>query len=363
MRIFFALLGTVLCLSLEHSAAQVQGVPNEYKQAIEKSLSWLVKQQNNDGSWSNLQMQADVTSTGAAGLALLMEGSTLTKGKYSKNVSQAVGWMVRNCREGADDGRFGSNAREDPAGAMSGQSYAVLFLACALTREQKSEVKGFEARLARARQQEMAGVLKRAVRFIVKAQTKSGGWGLAPSQDYGNAGSTIEQVLALRAAELAGIEVPKETMQKAYAYLKKVTTPRGGITFSSEREGGERPGLTIAAFAASYGSDQVGADLLKKWLKFSQYSIGPQSATQDVFHLAIAVHGLGDAGYAKLFGTTEPGLVWSKARRMLLNRFRSEGGAIYRRWNPNPTFGTAISLIALQLDNDYLPVFRTKKNW
>ena len=82
---------------------------------------------------------------------------------------------------------------------------------------------------------------------------------------------------------------------------------------------------------------------------------------RDMPEEAFAVHGLGDAGYARLLGTT--GLTWSKARGMLLNRFCSEGGAVYQEWNPSPAFGTAINLIALQLDNNYLPVFRTRKNW
>jgi hypothetical protein len=366
MRTFIALVGMLACLISEHDTTQAQAIPDEYKPGIEKSLTWLAKQQKKDGSWSNPENQCDVICTGVAGLAFLMEGSTAVKGKYAESIKQAVTWMVQNCQEGTEDGRFGTDARQARFADMTGQSYAVLFLASALTREEKSEIKGFEARLARARQQEMKGVLKRAVQFIVKAQAKSGGWGLTSSQSgQDNAGSTLEQILALRAVEQAGIDVPKEAMQKAYAYLEKITTPRGGIPFSARAgsNGAERPGLTIAAFASTYGSDQIGADLLRKWLKFSQSTIGPQSDIQDLFHLAVAVHGLGDAGYARLFGTKQSALVWSKARRILLGRFRSEGGAIYRQWNPSPAFGTAINLIALQLDNDYLPVFRMRKNW
>jgi hypothetical protein len=171
--------------------------------------------------------------------------------------------------------------------------------------------------------------------------------------------------MALRAAEQAGIDVPKATMRKAHAYLEKITTARGGIAFSSARagSGAERPGLTIAAFASTYGSDAMGTDLLRKWLKYSQYTISPRSKTKDLFYLAIAVHGLGDGGCARLLGTKEPGLVWSKVRKMLFSRFSTEGGAVYREWNRSPIFGTAISLIVLQLDNDYLPIFRTRKNW
>jgi prenyltransferase beta subunit len=367
MRTLFAFLGSLAWLSLDHAICQAQRIPDEYKPVIEKSLVWLAKQQNQDGSWSNLQKQSDVTCTALAGLALLMEGSTAVKGKCAENIREAVTWMVQNCQEGKDDGLFGANARRASFGDLSGQSYAVLFLACALARDDRTEAKSSDERVARARRHELERVLKRAAAFIVKAQAKNGGWGLTSSQaGQDNAGSTLEQILALRAAQQAGIDVPKGTLQKAYAYLEKMTTPRGGIPFSSVQagsSGAERPGLTIAAVAATYGSDEIGADVLKKWLRFSQSTISPRSQTQDLFHLAIAVHGLGDAGYAKLFSNEQPMLVWSRVRGIVLNRFRSEGGAIYREWNPSPVFGTAISLIVLQLDNDYLPIFRTKKDW
>jgi hypothetical protein len=138
------------------------------------------------------------------------------------------------------------------------------------------------------------------------------------------------------------------------------------MPFSSLRagsEGHERHGLTIAAFASTYGSDQVSAELPKKWLSYSQNAIVFQGPTQDLFHLAVAVHGLGEEGYAKLIGKKEPLMVWSKDRGNLLRRFRTEGGATHRDWSPNPVFGTAMSLIALQLDNEHLPIFRMKRNW
>jgi prenyltransferase beta subunit len=366
MRTFYFLIGTLAFLSPDHASAQAPGNPRGSKPAIEKTLDWLAKQQNKDGSWSNLQRQSDVTCTAVAGLAFLMEGSTAGNGKYAENIRQAVAWMRQNCQEGTDDGLFRPSAQEARFGYMAGQSYAVLFLAGALSREEKSEAKSLEARLARIRQKEMAEPLKRAVQFIVKAQATSGGWGVITAranQDYDDAGSTLQQILALRAARYAGIEVPKETMDKAYAYLAKITTPRGGMPFSSVRAGGERPGLTIAAFASTYGSDDVDANLLGKWLSYSQVNIGALGQTQDYFHFAVAVHGLGDSGYAKLFGKKGSELVWSKSRSQLLGRFSPQGGVVFREWNLSPVFGTAISLIALQLDNDYLPVYRMKKNW
>lgn len=367
MRWFFVVLGLLGALSSQH-AARADDVPAELKPAIEKSLDWLVKQQNQDGSSSDTARQSDVACTATAGLALLMEGSTAAKGKYAENIKRTIEWLTRNCQEGKDDGLFGLNAQQNRLGYMAGQSYAVLFLASAYAREDKSDAKGLEARLNRVRQRDMEALLKRAVQFVVMAQAANGGWSLISCRDGQNqddAESTLQQILALRAAQQAGIEVPKETMQKAYDYLEKMTTPRGGVAFSLSqgKAGGERPRLTIAAFASTYGAEQVSVELLKKWFGYTRYTITQVSETPDLFYLAVAVHGLGDEGYVKLFGKQKPLRMWSKERGTLLSRFRSEGGTVFREWNSSPVFGTAICLIALQLDHDHLPIFRTKRNW
>lgn len=363
MRSCFLGIGSIVVLTLTPLASRAQGVPAEYRQAIANGLDWLVKQQNKDGSWPSVERQGDVTCTAAAGLALLMEGSTAAKGKYSANIKQAVEWLMKECQQ---DGLIGLNVREDRLGYMTAQGWAVLFLGSVLAREERSDGKGLEGRLAKVRQQEMATVLKRAVDFIVKAQAKNGGWGVT-SLSLDDAESTLAQILALRAAQHASIDVSRESMQKAYAYLETMTTPRGGMPFSSlnaGKSGSERPGLTIAAFACTYGSKEVSADLLKKWLGYCQFTLTTQtSQSKELFHLAIAVHGLGDDGHAKLLGKEPPVRTWSKYRDVLLSRFRTPPGTAHRGWNASPTFGTAISLIVLQLDNDYLPVFQMKRKW
>lgn len=372
MRPLSAIFAVLIGVGLGQHPSRAQKTSASNKSAIDKGLAWLVKRQNKDGSWSNYEKQPDVACTGAAGLALLMEGSTAVKGKYAENIKQAVGWLEQNCQKDKDDGLFGSAARQNRLGYMSGQSYAVLFLASALAREEKSDARDLEGRLAKVRQRAMEEVLQRGVQFIVKAQATSGGWATTSrgdSQDQDDAASTAEQIFALRAAQQAGIAVPKDTMHKAGAYLEKMTTPRGGIPFSfrdAGASGRERPGLTIAAVAATYGAEEIKADLLKKWLDYCQFTITLRDENYDFFHLAVAVHGLGDEGHAKLLGKKEPTRVWSKDRDMLLSRFTAivqSDGMVRSRWNPNPVFVNAINLIALQLDNEYVPVFRKKEKW
>lgn len=186
-------------------------VPAKYKPAIEKGLAWLAQQQNKDGSWSGRDQSADVAGTAMAGLAMLMEGSTATRGKYAERIRKAVEWICENCQTGVDDGLIGARNRLDRTNYMIGQAYAVLFLASARARAEKIDGKSLEARLAKARQRELDDVLKRAVQFIAKAQSTTGGWfyiSAKEAQDQEEASSTMPQVLALRAARQAGSELP-----------------------------------------------------------------------------------------------------------------------------------------------------------
>jgi hypothetical protein len=371
MRFIPILLAALGVLSVAHRPSDAAEIPAMYKPAIQNGLAWLVKQQNTDGSWSARDKASDVTCTALAGLALLMEGSTAVNGMHAGNVSKAVDWIVSNCQAGADDGLIGARDRLDRTSYMFGQSYALLFLASAYAREEKTDAKDLSARLARVRQRGMEEVLTRAVQFSARAQSNTGGWYFISCQDGHDddeASATLAQILALRAAQQAGIKLPKESLTKAFAYLEKITTPGGGIPLSSRsagRAGAERPGYTIAAFASTFGSNQVNPVLAKKWLGYSQFTLTPRSETYARFHLALAMHGLGDDGYTKHFEAKNPSMVWSKSRKVLFDELigsqSRDGSWVLRDWNLNPAFGTAISLITLQLDNEHVPIFRAKK--
>jgi len=361
----------LVALCVPSQRAHSGEIAAKYKPAIQKGLDWLVKQQDKDGSWPARDKERDVSCTAIAGLALLMEGSTAVKGKYADNIKKAVDGIIRNCQTGADEGLIGRRDLLDRSGYMIGQSHALLFLASAYAREEKPNAKDFKGRLARARLNEMEDVLKRAVQFAANTQASTGGWCLLSakeSQDVDDAAATLAQIHALRAAEQAGIDLSKDALSKAFVYLEKMTTPQGGIPFNfrnAGKSGSERPGLTIAAFASTFGSNQLKSELAKKWLRFAESTVTIQSDSNARFHYAVAMHALGDEGYDKLFGKKNPAMLWSESRKVLFDQLLGsqsrDGNWQLHDWNPNPVFGTAISLIALQLDNEQVPIFQKIK--
>src|SRR2546421_7961311 len=88
--------------------ARADEIPEKYRPTVEKGLQYLVKQQFKDGHWGANGDQYPVSMTGLAGIAMLMEGSTVREGKYATNVRRAADWLMeRSMKRNNRDGLIG----------------------------------------------------------------------------------------------------------------------------------------------------------------------------------------------------------------------------------------------------------------
>ena len=93
-------LGLVASLAAVNQLRAEELAP-QYRGAIQKGLEWVAKQQHRDGHWEANGGQYPSAMTALAGMALLMEGSTLREGKYCNNIRRAVDWLTeRSQRNG-----------------------------------------------------------------------------------------------------------------------------------------------------------------------------------------------------------------------------------------------------------------------
>jgi len=336
-------------------------VPVDVRDSIEKGLKWLASQQNkNDGSFTANGNQYPTTMTALAGMAFLMEGSTLRDGKYSENIRKAVDWFM--ARDQAN-GMLGNPANPTESSRyMYGQGFGTLFLASVYGEEEDMD-----------RRKKLEKILTKAVEFIGKAQTNRGGWGYVTAQDGGNfdEGSvTITQLQALRAAKNAGIVVPKSIIDKAVKYLKDCTTPRGGIIYSLAHgapvAGTERPPLTAAAVACSFSAGDYDSEYAKKWLLYCKESIpiGKGRLNHDEYqsyYFSQALWVLGDDRYAKLFPNSKADdrLTWSKYRSAMFDHIKSSQNrdGSWTAGYIGPIYTTAVNLTILQLEKGVLPIY------
>jgi hypothetical protein len=328
---------------------------------IEKGLEWLKRAQAPDGHWAAQGDQYPTAMTGLAGMALLMEGSTLREGKYSDNIQKAVNWFIARAQP---NGMLGNpNNPSEATRYTYGHGFGLLFLASAYGEEEDVE-----------RRKKLEKILKKAVEFTGKSQTNRGGWGYVSAADGNNfdeGSTTITQLQALRAARNAGILVPKEIIDRAVKYLRDATTPRGGIIYSLAQGGGaavgqERPPLTAAAVACAFSAGQYNDEYAKKWIKFCKENIpiGKGRLAHDEYqsyYLAQAIYVLGDDRYGELFPKEpkEQWLTWSRYKEAMFSHLKSQQNAD-GSWTSGyigPVFSTAVNLTILQLDKGLLPIY------
>src|SRR5262249_57287844 len=79
------------CLSVPTSLVHAAGAPPTPRAAVAKGLEWLARQQAGDGHW-RAEGGRPVTMTSLAGMALLIEGSTLPPRKYPVHPRPAPHW-------------------------------------------------------------------------------------------------------------------------------------------------------------------------------------------------------------------------------------------------------------------------------
>jgi hypothetical protein len=346
--------------------ARADEIPEKHQKAVDKGLEWLASKQHEKGYWEANGGQYPIAMTALAGMALLMEGSTLKEGKYADNIRKAAQWLMDKSQDaGFRDGLIGNpSLTSETTSYMYGHGFATLFLASVYGDETDSK--------ARAR---LKDILIRAVKYIANAQSSKGGWFYSSAKDghdQDEGSVTVTQMQALRACRNAGIPVPKAIIDKGVDYLARSTNPDGGVIYMLGHGGPSKPALTAAAVACGFSAGEYKSELCKKWLRYCQKVIpltanGVRFGHDEYMHYyyAQALYVLGDKGWEQLFGATPEAdrLTWTKYRELVGEKllqmqagdgsFPGGGGA-----GIGPVYSTAIYMTILQLDKGVLPIYQ-----
>lgn len=344
----FVLFAIVLPLLIAFSSSdygeyqQAKAASINPTEAITGGLDWLVANQSRRGNWTANEGRYPTAMTALAGTALLLEGSTPTQGKYADSIAQAVDYLISRSRP---NGLIGDPKTDDRY--TYGHGFSMLFL---------SQVLGEEEDLAR--RSELIQVLEQAVEFSGRAQTKDGGWGYVSAKDgndFDEGSTTITQVQGLRGCRNAGIPVPRETIDRAIAYIHKCTMPDGGVQYSS-KGGGGRPAISAAAIACLFNAGEYDDTHVPRMLTYAEKHLGN-----------IANAGFGHWHYAHYYYAQvmyrEGGKKWSDYRRQIEKRLVAEAtkdraGVFWQQGYIGPVYTTATNLTILQLNNGMLPIYQ-----
>jgi hypothetical protein len=339
--------------------ARAEELEPKYQEIVNRGLKWLAKEQHRDGHWEGSGGAYPVSMTALSAMAFLMEGSTMSEGKYSQNIMRACDWLMARTQP---NGLIGNvQNQQETYRYMYGHGYALLFLACVYGEEEDAD-----------RRRKLEDLLTRAVKFTVDAQSSTGGWNYTSARDSGDGheGSvTIVQIQSLRAARNAGIVVPKQAIDKCHDYLKKATTSDGGIMYRLG-SGSARPALAAQAVACLFSSGEYTSDHAKKLLKYCQANL-PIGRPADgrfghfeymQYYYGQVLYMLGNDGWDKLFPGAKDSdkLTWKKYRTAMFDHLvstQSSDGS-WTGTSIGPVYATACFLTVLQLDKAVLPIYQ-----
>lgn len=301
--------------------------------AIEKGTAWLSQNQNPDGSFGD---EYPVAVTSLAGLAMMGEGSHLARGTYSRDVGDALAYLLRR------QWRSGLIA-EERGKMMHSHGYATLFLA---------EIYGMSSADPAVGVDDLKDRLKRAIRVIESSQSHNGGWYYDPIPSYDEGSVTVTVVQALRAARNAGIRVNRRTVEKAFEYIKLSSVEDGGITYSLGNTSSSfaltAAGVSVLNYLGEYGGKEVEKGLAYLGRGFAR----PDETGKGNFPYY-------EDFYAALTMYHAGGEYWSEyypmIRDAMIRRQNDDGS-----WDSSygKSYGTALALLTLQIPCRYLSIFQ-----
>ena len=339
--------------------------------SIERALEWLAtRQESRDGSMAvgdaNPKGRAPLAITSLSALAWMAGGSTPTRGRYQKNVSRAVEYLLANTQRDADPHPGYIKDQGDELSRTHGHGLATLALAEAFTMSPNS-----------ALGKRIGETLKAAVRRIEDSQGAEGGWYYEPYRTIQHEGSvTVSLLQALRAADDVGIHVNPDTIARAVEYMEKLQILDTTDVGDGAKLGGFRYGIgdsktSIALTAAGLATLQAagiysgrafdeGYDYVwRQLLARDDNPSGNEAAFPyyERFYLSQALWQLRD---------TERYRTWAEPRMRLLIDEQEPSGAwtdvryangMAQRNMYGASYATACNILFLALPDDTLPVF------
>jgi len=182
--------------------------------AVAAALQWIVRQQRKDGQWSLQGKYRDggsqenrLAATAMALLALQGAGNTHRAGEHRAAVARGAKALREAQRR---DGDFDLGSLP-PQHALYSHAQATIALC---------ELYGM------TRDEELRGPASDALAYALAAQGPEGGWRYEPGRD-GDMSVTGWYVMALKSAEMAGLDVPREAFDGIESFLERVATQEG----------------------------------------------------------------------------------------------------------------------------------------
>ncbi|MBX3409213.1 MAG: terpene cyclase/mutase family protein [Phycisphaeraceae bacterium] len=308
-------------------------------QAVARGLAALARSQNADGSFGETQFGRNVAVTSLACIAFMADGNLPGRGVYGENVQRGLNYVLQHCTES------GLIATPNASSPMYGHGFAALFLGEVYGMTRGGGDTDQADRLHRA--------LLRAVQLIEKSQNDEGGWRYNPIPADADVSVTICQIMALRSARNAGLDVSKTVIDRAVEYVRATQNADGGFRY--QMVGGPSAWPRSAAGVSSLYYAGIYEDrAIDGGLRYLFNTALPGRGESQAIHF---YYGHYYAVQAMFLAGGDHWARWWPAIRDLILRLQQPDG----RWedaSAGPDYGTSMALIILQMPKRYLPIFQ-----
>lgn len=301
--------------------------------SVDRALEYLLHHQQPDGSWPSA-MGKNHGINGPCVLAFLGRGHAPGRGPYRQVVERGIAFILATQNE---NGLYQS---PNPShGPMYEHALATLAMI---------EAYGFVGT------PDMRRSVQKAVDLIVKAQAPVGGWRYQPVPHDADLSVTVMQVVALRAAQNARLNVPQETLDRALTYTRACVVPAGGFAYQPGGGPGEaRTAAGILSMQLLGAFDDPAVDKGLRWLHNRKFHAG-------IGHFYYMNY------YAMQANFQAGGQYWEnwhpQVRDLLLSTQNEDGswpGHGEEKYNgPARCYSTAFGAIALEVYMHYLPAYQ-----
>jgi hypothetical protein len=330
----------ILVLALDSSSSAASDpirVDEKTEALIKGSLRWLASKQLPSGAWgsSEDELRHPTAITGYVLMAFLASGNLPGEGEFGKNVTAGMQYLLDST---APDGLIGNRNNGQ---YMYGHGIASIALA---------ELYG------QTRSPSIRPKLERVIKIILASQNSEGGWRYRPIARDADISVTVLQVVALRAAKNAGLDVPQTTLDNAVKYVKKCYHPAtGGFGYQPSRE----PGFARTA-AAIYSLQVCGLyddEMVKRGAEYliKNNKDRDQWFTYGNFYAAPALYMVGGDSWRKYY---------DEIKELFLKNVSTKGDVSF--WEPRLDQGrpvgqvycTAVYAKILAMPYHYVPLYQ-----
>jgi hypothetical protein len=285
--------------------------------SVKAGLDWLAKQQRPDGSWSmvgpyatNATVENQQAATAMALLAFQGQGHTHKgNGPYQKNVEGGINYLLKAQNS---DGNFYDGRNHMAWFYTQGQCTIVICESYGLTKDSK-----------------LRDAAERGIKFCIESQDSLGGWKYAPRQDS-DTSVTGWIVMAMQSARMAGLDVPKETLDKISGYLDKVANSDGSLYGYMVGQAPTPPMTAEALLCRQYLGWHHSDERLVAGVEYLS-NHPPSWPDRDVYYWYYGTQVMHHMG-------GKPWEAWNKTLSTLLVEHQEQGGPEKGSWNPEGEF-------------------------